>query len=125
MNAVEHKALTPFGVAQMMSRGIRANYTHIGLNDQTTAIELLPAPPELAPGKPSTEQNSANGNGGGCKVKTSSGEVASGGNGQSPLPISDRGKLDAIWPALPDSVKAGILAMIHAAVEPGEGAVAT
>jgi integrase len=26
-------------------------YTHIGLHDQSTAIEMLPAPPELAVGK--------------------------------------------------------------------------
>jgi hypothetical protein len=56
-------------------------YTHIGLNDQSSAIELLPAPPELRPGvRPAKEMNG-------------------------------KGDLDALWAELPEHVKAGLLAM--------------
>lgn len=82
-------------------------YTHIGLNDQSTAIELLPAPPELAVGKVGTEQGNGNG-------KLSNGEVA------NAAPAVDVAQL---WPTLPDNVKAGILAMINAAGGTGEGCV--
>ncbi len=76
-------------------------YTHIGLHDQSAAIEMLPAPPEIKKSK----KSSANGNG---KV-----------NGTSPA-VPDLG---AAWATLPEKVKAEIVAMVNAAAK--EGGIAT
>jgi hypothetical protein len=37
----------------------------------------------------------------------------------------DVGHLDTLWPTLPEGTKAGILALIAAAVKPEEGSMAT
>ena len=79
-------------------------YTHIGLHDQSAAIELLPAPPEIGTAK----KGSSNGNG---KV-----------NGSSPA-VPDLGQLGLVWGKLPEKVKAEIVAVVNAAVK--EGCVAT
>jgi hypothetical protein len=73
-------------------------YTHIGLHDQRTAIELLPAPLEL---RPSAKGPQANGQAGGNGAKP---------NGQA----DGKGKLDALWAQLPERVKAELLAMVKA-----------
>ena len=70
-------------------------YTHISLHDQSAAIELLPAPPEIKKAK----KGAANG-----KV-----------NGTSPA-VPDLG---AAWAKLPEKVKAEIVAMVDAAEEEG------
>ena len=82
-------------------------YTHIGLHDQSTAIELLPAPPELIAGKVVTAQGNGNG-----KVKSSNGEFA---NGRHSTLAADVGQPDSLWLTLPDNIKVGILAMISTA----------
>ena len=68
-------------------------YTHIGLHDQSAAIELLPAPPEIK----KSRKGSSNG-----KV-----------NGSSPA-VPDLG---AAWAKLPEKVKAEIVAMVNAAAK--------
>ena len=70
-------------------------YTHIGLHDQSAAIEMLPAPPEIR----KTRKGSSNG-----KL-----------NGSSPA-VPDLG---AAWAKLPEKVKAEIVAMVNGAVEEG------
>ena len=94
-------------------------YTHIGLDDQRTAIELLPAPPALRPVP-------ANGNGA-LPGKPSNGKVRrqEAVSGQPAGPIAEIGQLDAVWATLPDNVKSGILALVNAAVRPQEGSVAS
>ena len=57
-------------------------YTHIALNDQSSAIELLPAPPELRSGAKVTKET----------------------NG--------KGDLEALWAELAAHVKAGLLATV-------------
>jgi integrase/recombinase XerD len=61
-------------------------YTHIGLHDQSSAIELLPAPPELIAGKVVAEQ----GNG---MVNSSNVEPA---NGRHATLAADVGQLDSL-----------------------------
>jgi site-specific recombinase XerD len=96
-------------------------YTHIGLHDQSTAIELLPAPPDLsAIRRPIT----ANGNGA-AKAGSSNGkprrqEAAS---GQPAETIAEIGQLEAVWGGLPDDVKSGILALASGAIVPQQGSV--
>ena len=68
-------------------------YTHIGLHDQSAAIEMLPAPPEIK----KSRKGSANG-----KV-----------NG----PVPDLGQLGEAWVKLPEKVKAEIVAMVNAAAK--------
>lgn len=90
-------------------------YTHIGLHDQSSAIELLPAPPELAA---SQRPASPNGNST-AKPRSSNGkprrqEAVS---GQHSSPITEPGQLDSVWGTLPDNVKSGILALVNAAVK--------
>ncbi len=70
-------------------------YTHINLNNQSSAIELLPAPPEL---RPSTKAPGAN--------------VA--GPASADGQAGDTGRLDALWAKLPEHVKAGLLATVKA-----------
>jgi hypothetical protein len=91
-------------------------YTHIGLHDQSSAIELLPAPPELTAGQ---RPAFPNGNGT-AKPRSSNGksrrqEAVS---GQPAKPIAEIGRLNSIWGTLPDSVKSGILALVNTAIEP-------
>jgi integrase len=74
-------------------------YTHINLHDQSAAIELLPAPPEIK----KSRKGSANGKA----------------NGSSPA-VPDLG---TAWAKLPEQVKAEIVAMVNAAGK--EGSVAT
>ena len=66
-------------------------YTHIGLHDQSAAIELLPAPPEIK----KSRKGSANG-----KVNGSSSAVPD---------------LGAAWAKLPEKVRAEIVAMVNEA----------
>jgi len=70
-------------------------YTHINLNDQSSAIELLPAPPEL---RPSTKAP-------GATVAGPAGAVGH---------TDDKGDRDALWAKLPEHVKADLLAQIKA-----------
>jgi hypothetical protein len=70
-------------------------YTRIGLHDQRTAIELLPAPPELRP------LAKVNGHGG-VDLKKPNGHA----NG--------KGQLDALWAQLPEHVKAELFTMVKA-----------
>jgi hypothetical protein len=74
-------------------------YTPIGLHDQSAAIELMPAPPEIKR----------------KRKGASNGQV----NGSSPA-LPDLG---AAWAKLPDKVKAEIVAMANVAAK--EGSVAT
>jgi hypothetical protein len=74
-------------------------YTHIGLHDQSAAIELLPAPPEIK----KSRKGSANG-----KVNGSSSAVPD---------------LGAAWAKLPEKVRAEIVAMVNEAGK--EGCAAT
>jgi hypothetical protein len=74
-------------------------YTHIGLHDQSAAIELLPAPPEIKKTKKGSSNGKANGS-------------------SSAVP-----DLGAAWAKLSDKVKAEIVAMVNAAGK--EGCVAT
>jgi hypothetical protein len=111
---LEHVGVSP-GRAQSLARhcDIRLTmgvYTHIGLNDQKTAIELLPSPPEL---RPSGKTSPANGRAGG------NGDQTNPANGQ---PLDNR-QLDALWAQLPEQVKARLLAMAKAgpASDPAAG----
>jgi hypothetical protein len=83
-------------------------YTHIGLHDQTSAIESLPAPPELS----ATPRPAANGNGA-AQVGGSTQKAASA--------VAEIGQLEAVWGALPDDIKSGILALASGAVVPQQG----
>ncbi len=90
-------------------------YTHIGLHDQSSAIELLPAPPEMAAAQ---RPVSPNGNGA-AKATSSDGkphrqEAVS---RQPAEPIAEIGQLDAVWSTLPDNVKSGIMSLVNAAVK--------
>jgi site-specific recombinase XerD len=92
---LEHVGVSP-RKAQSLARhsDIRLTmgvYTHINLNDQSSAIELLPAPPVL---RPSTKAPGANVAG------------PAGANGH----MGDLGQLDALWAKLPEHVKAELLA---------------
>lgn len=107
---LEHVGVTP-GKAQSLARhcDIRLTmgvYTHIGLNDQKTAIELLPPPPELRPSK---------------KTRPSDGQA--GGNGADPAngQVLDKQQLDALWAQLPEQVKAALLANVQVDPEDGKG----
>jgi len=96
---LEHVGVSP-RKAQSLARhsDIRLTmgvYTHINLNDQSSAIELLPAPPEL---RPSTKAPGA----------TVAGPAAANGH------TDDKGQLDALWAKLPEHVKADLLAQIKA-----------
>jgi hypothetical protein len=74
-------------------------YTHIGFNDQISAIDLLPPPP----GARRSEDNS-----------TSTKKI----NGSKPgstCPITDMSQLDAIWANLPGRIKKNILSLLNAA----------
>jgi integrase len=102
---LEHAGVSPRR-AQSLARhcDIRLTmgvYTHIGLHDQTTAIESLPAPSEL---RPSAKVPQANAQAGG------NGAEPKGANGQA----NGTGQLDALWAQLPEHVKAGLLAMVKA-----------
>ena len=119
---LEHAGVSP-RTAQTLARhcDIRLTmgvYTHIGLHDQRTAIELLP-PPELRPA-------AANGNGASL-AKASNGKARrqEAVSGQPAEPIAQIEQLDAVWGTLPDNVKSGILALVNAAVKPHEGSVAS
>jgi hypothetical protein len=70
-------------------------YTHIGLYDQSAAIELLPAPPAIK--KSGKGSSKANGKA----------------NGSSPA-VPDLGEA---WAKLPEKVKAEIVAMVNAAAK--------
>jgi hypothetical protein len=70
-------------------------YTHIGLRDQSAAIELLPAPPGIK--------------------KAGKGATTGRVNGSSPA-VPDLG---AAWAKLPEKVRAEIVAMVNAAGEEG------
>jgi hypothetical protein len=97
-------------------------YTHIGLNDQSSAIELLPALPELTAGQP----EKANRNGTAITTKEpSNGRLTTCGNSADSMAVTNPGQLDTLWPTLPEGTKAGILALITTAVKPEEGSVAT
>jgi len=102
---LEHAGVTPRR-AQSLARhcDIRLTmgvYTHIGLHDQKTAIELLPPPPELQPsGKTSPTNGPAGGNG----------DEKHRGNEQ----VRDKRQLDAQWEQLPQHIKAALLAMVQA-----------
>jgi hypothetical protein len=101
-------------------------YTHIGLHDQTTAIERLPSPPELAAREPCATSPAANGKVAAlAKTKLSNGELAVPRNGsdQHSALVAEVGPLDTLWRTLPDDVKAGIFALITAAAKPGESSV--
>ena len=76
-------------------------YTHIGLHDQTTAIERLPAPPS----------GNLLGNNGITIKKV---------NGSKPKftsPISDLGQLDSVWGRMPGDIKTQIFSLINMAVK--------
>ena len=75
--------------------------THIGFNDQISAIDLLPPPPgtQLSEGNATSIQK-ANGSKSGSKC-----------------PITDLGQLGTIWIYLPDDVKANILDLVNMAVK--------
>ena len=83
-----HGPIAPQTIDIRLTMGV---YTHINLHDQSVAIELLPAPPEIK----KTKKGSANG-----RV-----------NGSSPA-VPDLG---AAWGKLPEKVKAEIVAMVDAA----------
>jgi integrase/recombinase XerD len=102
---LEHAGVSPRR-AQSLARhcDIRLTmgvYTHIGLHDQKTAIELLPSPPalrSLSKTPPSNEQA------GGDMPET---------NLDNPQVLDSR-QLDALWARLPEHVKAGLLAIAKA-----------
>jgi len=107
---LEHVGVTP-GKAQSLARhcDIRLTmgvYTHIGLNDQKTAIELLPPPPVLRPSK---------------KAPPSNGQA--GGNGADPAngQVLHKQQLDALWAQLPEQVKTALLASVQVNPENGKG----
>ena len=70
-------------------------YTHIGLHDQSAAIELLPAPPEVKKSKKGLTNGKVNG---------------------SPPVVPDLG---AAWATLSEKVKAEIVAMVDATGKDG------
>ena len=76
-------------------------YTHIGLHDQTTAIELLPAPPELRPSARAPQGNMQV-----CDNGTEPKEPNGHTTGKVPL--------DALWAQLPEQVKTRLLATLKA-----------
>jgi len=86
-------------------------YTHIGLHDQSSAIELLPAPPQVDADKlPTADGNSS------IRGKRSLNVAStSHGNIRHLMPVSDPSQLDSLWPTLPEDTKAGILALISSA----------
>jgi hypothetical protein len=85
-------------------------YTHIGLHDQSAAIELLPAPPEIG----MAGNGSSKGNGKAKFAKVVNGSR----NGSSPA-APDLGQLGAVWSKLPENVKTEIVAMVNAAAKEG------
>ncbi len=89
-------------------------YTHIGLHDQTMAIERLPSPPGLENGQATGTPASANG---AADRNSPNGlaprpEVAA---GQPPSPIKEVDQLDAVWATLPDNIKSSLLTLVNAA----------
>jgi hypothetical protein len=97
-------------------------YTHIGLHDQTTAIERLPAPPELTAqpfGKPIAADvvDAAS-----AKKKSSNGHDSHTAKVQL---SSDLSQLDSVWNTLPDNIKAGILALANVAIVPQQDSVSS
>jgi hypothetical protein len=64
-------------------------YTHINLDDQSSAIELLPAPPGVAIN---------------CKAKVAK------------APETSLSRLDASWSRLPEDVKTRILALANVTI---------
>ena len=89
-------------------------YTHIGLHDQSSAIESLPAPPGGTPSGHGKAKQPASANG-----------KADGSQSPAPGDATGLGQLDAVWGTLPENIKAGILALVNAAVEPRKGSVVT
>lgn len=97
-------------------------YTHIGLHDQTTAIERLPAPPGLENGQATpgsangaADKNSPNGTAPRPEVIP----------GQLSTPIKEIGQLDAAWATLPDNIKSSLLALVNVAIQQQQGSVSS
>jgi len=108
---LEHVGVSP-RKAQTLARhcDIRLTmgvYTHLGLHDQTAAIESLPPPPELRPSGKSNGNGQAGGNG----------ATPKGANGQG----HDKAPLDALWAQLPEDVKARLLARAGPGSDPTAG----
>jgi integrase len=105
---LEHAGISP-RTAQTLARhsDIRLTmgvYTHIGLHDQTSAIELLPAPPTIAIPNQNTDIPVPNRNEKGSRPTLLS-------------EISDLRQLDSIWATLPDNIKADILSLVNTAAK--------
>ena len=98
-------------------------YTHIGLHDQTTAIERLPAPPRLENGQATVTLASANGDANKNPPNDTAPrpEVVAG----QPSAHVDVGQLDAVWATLPDNIKSSLLALVNAAMQQQQSSVAS